>query len=116
MIFLDDDKDAALQQLKFLGEYRSAIFEEFFRNALQAGYVFIHADKTFRPMGKPQFITREFNKGEFSDFLEMQTPLEGQPTLPFQGTQWVYYEVYWQHNRTSWRLKEEVKPTGPAVR
>ncbi|RDV14924.1 hypothetical protein DXT99_11580 [Pontibacter diazotrophicus] len=108
---MDEDRGVALQQLKFLGENRPAIMEEFIKHAPKAGYVFVSADHTFAAVEKPRFIRREVNKEEFVDFLEKYSQPEEKPTLPFsdQETQWVYYEVYWQHNHSSWHLKETVK-------
>ncbi|WP_162054931.1 hypothetical protein [Pontibacter pamirensis] len=107
---MDEDKGVALLQLKFLGKNRPAIMEEFIKHAPKSGYVFVSADRTFASVEKPRFITREIDKEEFLNFLEDYSQPEEKPTQPLlnQETQWVYYEVYWQHNHTSWQLKEAV--------
>lgn len=110
---MDEDKGIALQQLKFLGENRPAIFEEFLKNTPKTGYVFISADRAFKAVEKPRFIQREVDKGEFVNYLDKHPQPDEQLTrsLPNQETQWVYYEINWQHNQTSWHLKEAVNPS-----
>jgi hypothetical protein len=113
MGFLDEDKEAAMQQLRFLGEQRPAITEEFFRNASKRGHVFLKASSDFKATEAPRFIQRDFDESKFVDYLEqVQQPEAQSPHAPMAGdARWVGYEIYWEHNHTLWHLKEAANPS-----
>jgi hypothetical protein len=113
MGFLDEDKETAMQQLRFLGEQRPAIISEFFRNASKRGYVFLSASSDFKSTEAPRFIQRDFDESKFVNYLEQVPQPEASDAAPMAGNaRWVYYEIYWQHNNTSWHLKEAAHPAG----
>ncbi|GHA56924.1 hypothetical protein [Pontibacter akesuensis] len=90
-----------LLKLKFLKQHIAAIKAEYIKHKHTNGFVLVNADNQFDLVEPPRFVQREFNKETFTAVNE---------TLPavdkVQDTDWFYYEVFWRHDWTTWRLKE----------
>jgi hypothetical protein len=96
-----------LLMLQFLGRHRQMIKETFLQHRSQDGYVFLRADRRFEAVEGPRFVQREFDTEDFSPVDESG----GNGPESEEGL-WMYYEVYWEHDRSSWRFKEPVNERG----
>lgn len=94
-----------LLKLRFLSKHRKAIKKEYLKHAPKTGYVFIRADTHFHVVEKPRFIKRSFDENQFIILHEQEAGSED--TAADRGG-WVYYEVHWEEDRSSYHLKERV--------
>lgn len=102
MRFKNPDK---LLKLKFLGKHRNAIIKEYLNHKPKTGYVFVKADSHFHAPEKPRFIERSFDEDIFLSIHEEEGALKEEAA---QKSEWVYYEVYWDTDKTSYHLKERI--------
>ncbi len=90
-----------LLKLRFLGQHWTSIKEAYLQHASATGYVFIKADESFDAVERPRFIQRQFNKEEFLLIKEISSSYNAA-----NKEDWLYYEIFWEHDHSIWRLKE----------
>lgn len=101
MRFNNPDK---LLKLKFLGKHRNAIIKEYLKHKQKTGYVFVKADNHFHASDNPRFIERGFDEEMFLSIHEEEA-LKDEAA---KNNEWVYYEVFWDTDKTSYHLKERL--------
>ncbi|MFD3001897.1 hypothetical protein ACFS7Z_16105 [Pontibacter toksunensis] len=102
MKFKNPDK---LLKLKFLGKHRDAIIREYLKYKPKKGYVFIKADSHFNAPEEPRFIERGFDEDMFQSIQEAEG---AQDTRAAQQNECIYYEIFWESDKSSYYLKERL--------
>lgn len=96
-------KTEGLLMIRFLSDYREAIKEEFLKNKGIPGFVFAHVDQNLEPKEKFIFIPRKIEEEQFINLFEEEA---GVSTTTGEGN-WMYYEIFWESKRVTWRIKEK---------
>jgi len=97
--FIDAEQ---LFMLRFLSQHLQAIKKEYLKHKSSTGYVLVKAYENFQAIEAPKFIQRGFNKHQFRNISQ----LPPQENRSHDDNSWIYYEIYWSHNKSSWYLKE----------
>ena len=91
-----------LFMLSFLSQQMPAIKKEYLKHKSRMGYVLVKANKDFQAFEHPTFIQRGFNKHQFK-YIFGFPPLHDSAC---EDNNWIYYEIFWGHSRSSWYLKQ----------